>query len=254
MLKHRVIPCLLLRDGALVKTRQFKNARYVGDPINTIRIFNEKEVDELMVLDINASREKREPNYELIENFASECFMPLCYGGGVRSVQQAGRLFRLGVEKICLQSAALENPELISELADRFGSQSIVISVDIAINWLKQTCLYDSRSRGKLKRSWLNFMKEAVTRGAGEVVINLVDRDGMMIGYDLEIIKEAADAVNVPLIVLGGAGDIAHFRQAIDAGASACAAGSMFIFMGKHRAVMINYPRYDELQRIMNNE
>lgn len=250
MLKHRVIPSLLLRNGGLVKTRRFRDAKYVGDPINAIRIFNEKEVDELMVLDIVASREGREPDYTLIEKFAGECFMPLSYGGGIRTLEQARRLFALGVEKVCLQSAALETPVLISDLAERFGSQSIMVSVDVSHNWLKRPCLYASRTGKNLKYPWLRFLQEAINRGAGEIVVNAVERDGLMTGYDLELIEQAANAVNVPLIALGGAGELAHFRQAVARGASACAAGSMFVFQGPHRAVLISYPNYRQLEQL----
>lgn len=250
MLRTRVIPCLLLHNGGLVKTVHFREPKYVGDPINAVRIFNEKEVDELMVLDILASREKQEPNYALIEQFAGECFMPLCYGGGIRTVQQARQLFALGVEKICLQSAALENLSLVSDLAERFGSQSIVVSVDIARNWLKRPHLYESRSGRYLKRPWLEFLQEAVKYGAGEIVLNAVDRDGTMQGYDVELLHKAARSISVPLIALGGAGCLAHLREAIQAGASAVAAGSLFVFHGPHRAVLISYPKYQELETL----
>lgn len=253
MLKHRVIPCLLLRNGGLVKTRRFRQPKYVGDPINAIRIFNEKEVDELMVLDIIASRERREPDYALIEQFASECFMPLCYGGGIRTIGQARTLFSLGVEKVCLQSATLENPGLISELADQFGRQSIVVSVDVARNWLGRPKLYESRTRKLLKTPWLEFMQEAVNCGAGEVVLNSVDRDGLMQGYDLDLLQLAARSMSVPLIALGGAGSLEHMREAVKAGASAVAAGSFFVFHGPHRAVLISYPRYKELENLFGN-
>lgn len=253
MLKHRVIPCLLLKNGGLVKTQRFRQPKYVGDPINAIRIFNEKEVDELMVLDIIASRERREPDYALIEQFASECFMPLCYGGGIRTVGQARILFSLGVEKICLQSAALENPVLISELADKFGRQSVVVSVDVARNWFGQSKLYESRTRRRLKMPWLQFMQDAVDRGAGEIVLNSVDRDGLMHGYDLDLLRQATRSISVPLIALGGAGSQEHLREAVRAGASAVAAGSLFVFHGPHRAVLISYPKYKELENLFGN-
>ena len=253
MLKHRVIPCLLLKNGGLVKTQRFHRPKYVGDPINAIRIFNEKEVDELMVLDIMASRERREPDFALIEQFASECFMPLCYGGGIHTVGQARTLFSLGVEKICLQSAALENPSLISDLADKFGRQSIAVSVDVALNWFGQPKLYESRARKRLKMPWLQFMQHAVERGAGEIVLNSVDRDGLMHGYDLDLLRQASQSISVPLIALGGAGSPEHMREAVMAGASAVAAGSLFVFHGPHRAVLISYPKYEELETLFGN-
>lgn len=249
MLKHRVIPVLLLRDGGLVKTRQFKEATYVGDPINAIRIFNDKEVDELMVLDIIASKGSQEPDYATIELIASECFMPLCYGGGVSNLEQAARIFDLGVEKISLQSSALVDMKLISDIAKRFGSQSIVISVDVKYNWLKRPHLYQSKNGKLLKKNWITFAQEAIASGAGELLINAVDRDGEMSGYDINLIKQAASAVSVPVIALGGARNLNDFRHAVDAGASAVAAGAMFVFHGPHRAVLITYPSYSELEK-----
>lgn len=250
MLKHRVIPCLLLGHGGLVKTRRFSEPKYVGDPINAIRIFNDKEVDELMVLDILASRESSEPDYDLIEQFAGECFSPLCYGGGIRSVEQARRLFLLGIEKICVQSAAFDRPAFISDLAEKFGVQSVVASIDVKRDWLGRPALYMSRMGTTVAADWLQFLDEIVRRGAGEIVLNSVDRDGTMSGYDLDIVQQAARRVQVPVIALGGAGKLEHFKQAIDAGASAAAAGSMFVFQGPHRAVLISYPPYVELERL----
>lgn len=254
MLKHRVIPALLLRDGGLVKTRRFKEAKYVGDPINAIRIFNDKEVDELMVLDIVASKRVHEPDYAMIELFAGECFMPLCYGGGVRSVEQAARIFDLGVEKICLQSAALDDLTLISRIAERFGSQSLVVSVDVKRNWLKRPELYESRSGKSHKLRWLDFTQKAVAAGAGEVLINAVDRDGEMQGMDLELIREASTALSVPLIALGGVGSLQDIKDAVNVGASAVAAGAFFVFHGPHRAVLITYPLYRELEILLSNQ
>lgn len=250
MLKHRVIPALLLREGGLVKTRHFKKAQYIGDPINAIRIFNDKEVDELIVLDIDASKRGMEPDYATIELFASECFMPLCYGGGIHSIDQAAKLFDLGVEKICMQSAAFDQLALISRIADRFGSQSIVISVDVKRNWLKKPMLYESRSGRMHKQDWLDFVHKAVEAGAGEVLITAVDREGGMAGYDLPLIQQAAEALKVPLIALGGAGSLADIKAAINAGASAAAAGSLFVLHGPHRAVLITYPPYAELEKL----
>lgn len=251
MLKHRVIPALLLRDGGLVKTRQFKAAKYVGDPINAMRIFNEKEVDEMMVFDIVASKRAQEPDYTLIELLAEECFMPLCYGGGVRSVEQAARIFDLGVEKICLQSAAINDIELISRIAERFGAQSVMISVDVKRNWLGQPRLYESRTGKDHKLPWPDFVRQVVAAGAGEVLINAVDRDGEMQGMDLDLIREASSTVSVPLIALGGVGNLQDIKAAVNAGASAVAAGAFFVFHGPHRAVLITYPRYAELEQLL---
>jgi imidazole glycerol-phosphate synthase subunit HisF len=253
LLKHRVIPALLLRDGGLVKTRRFKDARYVGDPINAIRIFNDKEVDELLVLDIVASKRGQEPDYAMIELFSGECFMPLCYGGGVRSVEQAARIFDLGVEKICLQSGALNDLALISRIAERFGSQSVVVSVDVKRNWLKRPELYDSRLGKVHKLAWIDFAQQAVAAGAGEVLLNAVDRDGEMQGMDLELIRQASTALAVPLIALGGVGNMHDLKAAVNVGASAVAAGAFFVFHGPHRAVLITYPLYQELEVLLSN-
>jgi imidazole glycerol-phosphate synthase subunit HisF len=252
MLKHRVIPCLLLQNRGLVKTRAFANPKYVGDPINAIRIFNEKEVDELMVLDITASKDHREPDYALIEQFAGECFMPLAYGGGIKSVEQARRLFALGVEKICMQTAVLEDLSLITRLANQFGSQSILVSIDVKKNWRGRPQLYAAATGKTLSLDWCSYLVQAVQAGAGEAVLSAVDRDGMMQGMDLEIIRRAAVAVSVPLIAVGGAGSLVDIKAAVDAGASAVAAGAFFVFHGPHRAVLITYPRYEELKRLFN--
>ncbi|MER2511534.1 MAG: AglZ/HisF2 family acetamidino modification protein [Nitrosomonas ureae] len=250
MLKHRVIPCLLLRGGGLVKTLKFANPKYVGDPINAIRIFNDKEVDELMVLDIGASKEHRAPNFAMIEQFASECFMPLCYGGGIRTIAQAQQLFSLGVEKICLQTAVLEDLSLVTRLADRFGSQAVLVSLDIKRNWLGKPYLYAAATGKTVKQPWLEFSKRVVGAGAGELVVSAVDRDGTLIGMDLDLIREACVDLPVPVIAMGGAGSLADIKAATDAGASAVAAGAYFVFHGPHRAVLITYPQYHELENL----
>lgn len=248
MLKHRVIPALLLRNDGLVKTLKFNEPKYVGDPINAIRIFNEKEVDELMVLDISASKDRNVPNYAFIKEFASECFMPLTYGGGITTVEQAARLFDLGIEKICLQTAALNAPSLITKLAERFGSQSIVVSVDVKRNWLGIPRLYGATNGELRTEPWLTMTKLFVDAGAGEVLLNSVDKDGTLAGPDLELIRVAAVALPVPLIALGGISSLSDIKASVDAGASAVAAGAFFVFHGPHRAVLITYPNYSELE------
>lgn len=251
MLKHRVIPALLLSEGGLVKTKKFKDARYVGDPINAIRIFNEKEVDELMVLDILASKNRQEPDYSLIELFAGECFMPLCYGGGVKNISQAEKIFELGVEKISLQSGVMARGVLVSDIAKKFGSQSVVVSVDLKYDWLGKPKLYDSSLKKIAKKNWKDFVKEAVDRGAGELLINIVDKDGTKQGYDLAVIEEISSMVSIPVIALGGAGEIGDFKKAVNAGAAAVAAGAMFVLHGPHDAVLITYPSYVELENFL---
>lgn len=250
MLKHRVIPALLLRNGGLFKTTQFKDPKYVGDPINAIRIFNDKEVDELMVLDITASKEHREPNYALIEQFAGECFMPLAYGGGIRNVGQARQLFSLGVEKICLQTSAFENTSLIKELANQFGSQSVMVSIDVKKNWLGKPKLYQSATGKVMEIAWMDKLNELISAGAGEVLLNAVDKDGTLMGPDLSFIQQASSAIDVPLIALGGVSSLADIKACVDAGASAVAAGAFFVFHGPHRAVLITYPKYHELEQL----
>ena len=252
MLKHRVIPCLLLRNGGLVKTLKFSEPKYVGDPINAIRIFNDKEVEELMGLDITASKEKKEPNYALIEQFASECFMPLSYGGGIKTMEQAQRLFNSGIEKICLQTSVLDDLSLVKNLSDKWGSSSILVSVDVKRNWLGQPKLYSAATGKTLDKKWQDYMLDAVKAGAGEIVLNAVDKDGTMKGMDIELIKEAAKILSVPLVAVGGAGSLADIKAAVDAGANAVSAGAFFVFQGPHRAVLITYPKYNELVQLLS--
>ena len=251
MLKNRVIPALLLKGGGLVKTTKFKDPKYVGDPINAIKIFNEKQVDELMVLDITASKEGREPNYGLIEQFAGECFMPLAYGGGIRTVEQAKRLFANGVEKICLQTAALVNPGLVTELAGRFGSQSIMVSIDVKKNWLGNPQVYSASREKVVSTNWLDLLDQLIDAGAGEVLLNAVDKDGTLSGPDLDLIQKASKAVHVPLIALGGISSLEDIKAAINVGANGVAAGAFFVYYGPHRAVLITYPKYEELEELL---
>lgn len=251
MLRHRLIPFLLLHDGGLVKTQRFANPVYVGDPINTLHIFNEKEVDEIVLLDIMASRERRSPDYAAIEEYAGECFMPLTYGGGVGSVAEAAQLFRIGVEKICLQTAALGDLRLISDLAAKFGSQAVVVSVDVRRNWIGSPKLFSAASRSLRRESWLEFAQQAQAAGAGEIVMNAVDKDGTLAGPDLELVSQAAAALTVPLIALGGISSLGDVKATIDAGASAVGAGAFFVFFGPHRAVLITYPQQSELEALL---
>lgn len=242
----------MLRNGGLVKTVKFSDPKYVGDPINAIRIFNDKEVDELMVLDITASKERKEPDYALIEQFAGECFMPLSYGGGINNMAQAQRLFGLGIEKICLQTAVLNDMQLVKKLSDKWGSSSIMVSADVKRNWLGQPKLFSAATGRTLDKKWTAFLQDAVNAGAGEIVLNAVDRDGTMSGMDTGLIKEAAETLSVPLVAVGGAGSLADIKSAIDAGASAVSAGAFFVFQGPHRAVLITYPKYNDLVQLLN--
>lgn len=254
MLSHRVIPALLLSQGGLVKTTKFKKPKYVGDPVNAIRIFNEKEVDELVVLDIDASREKREPAYDAIAEFASECFMPLAYGGGIRTIEQARTLFSLGIEKVVLQTSILDSPQLITDIADRFGSQSVIASIDIKRDWRGRPKIWSSARRRKLSQPWLDKLKEYADAGAGEILLNSVDKDGTQEGYDHELVSAAAESLSIPVIALGGAGTLEHLASAVNSGAAAVAAGSLFVFQGPHRAVLISYPRYSVLESLFRSQ
>jgi imidazole glycerol-phosphate synthase subunit HisF len=249
MLRTRVIPCLLLRGAGLVKTTQFKNPVYVGDPINAIRIFNDKEVDELIFLDITASREGRGPALQAIRDFASECFMPVAYGGGIRCVEDAREVLSLGIEKIVINTLALRQPEVVSGIAREFGAQALVVSIDARRKVLGG---YEVMSVGGTQKTGLkptDHARNMVALGAGEILINSIERDGTQSGYDLVLTRSVADAVPVPVIACGGAGALEHFREAVAEGhASAVAAGSMFVFHGRHRAVLISYPSRSELE------
>lgn len=255
MNKKRLIPVLLLQKGGLVKTTKFAHPKYVGDPLNAVRIFNEKEVDELILLDISASKEKTEPDYKIIKQIAGECFMPLTYGGGIASLDQAAKIFSLGVEKISLQTAALKDPILITRLANRFGTQSIVLSIDVKRNWFnKPFLLCPQKPRTFHGASWLSVAQNLVAAGAGEVLLNAVDRDGTLAGPDVDLIGQAANALPVPLIALGGVASLSDIKLVIKAGASAVAAGAYFVFHGPHRAVLISYPSYRELEALFTRQ
>lgn len=243
MLRPRIIPCLLIKDKGLVKSTQFKDYRYIGDPMNAVRIFNEKEVDELSVFDIEATTEGRDPDYRLIQHLAEECRMPLCYGGGIKTIDQAQRIFSLGVEKISLSAAAINQPNLVAEIAKRVGGQSVVVVVDVKKKFFGgyEVCINNgNKNTGK---NLIEFIKEAQDLGAGEIVINNIDADGMMKGYDLELIKKVAQATKVPLTVLGGAGSLEDIGKLIEKfGIIGAAAGSAFVYKGKLKGVLINYP------------
>lgn len=253
MLRPRIIPCLLVHKGGLVKTRKFGEPKYVGDPINAVRTFNEKEVDELIVVDIDATRLGREPNYDLISKLASECRMPLCYGGGVREVEQIERIIALGVEKVAISAAAIATPEIIASGAKRVGSQSMVAVIDVRKTGLMGR--YEVVSHNASKRTGLDpvaFARTMQSEGAGEIVLNSVDRDGEMNGYDLGLVEQVRAAVSLPVTVLGGAGSHADLEKLIARqGIIGAAAGSLFVFKGKYRAVLISYPNRAEKEGIL---
>jgi cyclase len=251
MITHRIIPCLLLKNSGLVKTIRFKNPKYVGDPINTLKIFNEKEVDEIVFLDIRATLENKAPPFKLMEQVASECFMPLGYGGGIRKIQEMKTLFSIGVEKIIINSYAIENPSFIREVADLFGSQSIVVSIDVAKNWFGKYYVYKNSGTVNTGIDPVTHAVNMEKMGAGEIFLNSIDRDGMMAGYNLDLIKLVAQNLNIPVVACGGAKNMSDIASAINiAGAAAAAAGSIFVFQGPHKAVLISYPSGNEIKKL----
>ena len=250
MLKTRVIPCLLLRGAGLVKTVGFKNPKYVGDPINAIRIFNDKEVDELVLLDINASAERRGPAYGVIEEVASECFMPLAYGGGIHSVEEARRILKLGVEKVIFNTAAWRTPEVVRDASREFGAQAVVASIDVRRKLFGRHEVYVENGSRPAGVEVVEYAKRMEDAGCGEIFLTSIDRDGTQKGYDLELVAKVSAAVKVPVIASGGAATVADFAAAVDqGGAAAVAAGAMFVFHGPHRAVLITYPSAADLAR-----
>jgi cyclase len=247
MVRIRIIPLLLLKNQGLVKTLKFKNPTYIGDPINAVRIFNDKEVDELVFLDITATVEQRPPPFDLIAKIASECFMPFCYGGGIYTLDHVTQLFSLGVEKVALNTIAARNAKFVREVAAIAGSQSVVVSIDVKKNLFGQYRVVTESGTRSTGRDPVEFAKEIEQAGAGEILLNSINRDGTMTGYDVELIRRVSGAVTIPIVAAGGARGVPDFAEAIQAGASAAAAGSVFVFTGKHRAVLISYPSFDEL-------
>ncbi|MFT3748920.1 MAG: AglZ/HisF2 family acetamidino modification protein [Agriterribacter sp.] len=254
MRRIRVIPVLLIHKGGLVKSINFKNYTYVGDPINAVKLFNEKEVDEIAILDINASRENRPPDIQKIAEIASEAFMPLAYGGGITTIDQIKEIFYNGVEKVILNKSAIVNPSLISSAAKIFGNQSVVVSLDIKKGFLGGEKIFSDNGRKNTGLNVVQFAKRMEDAGAGELLINSIDRDGTYKGYNIEMIRAVTEIVNIPVIAMGGASSIEDFRQAVINGASAVAAGSMFVFQRPHKAVLISYPSgRDLLEKLYSN-
>ena len=252
MFRSRVIPCLLLSDSGLVKTVKFGTPKYIGDPINAVRIFNDKEVDELVVLDISATRAVRGPRFDMIREIAAECFMPLTYGGGVRTIEQMDRLFRSGVEKVSLNSEVFCTPQLVREAARRFGAQSVIVSIDVRRNWMGRYRVWSDGGRKDSGLDPYDHARQMVDLGAGEILVQSIDRDGTMDGYDLDLVRRITSSVSVPVVACGGAGKFEDLSRVIrDAGAAAAAAGSLFVFHGKHRAVLISYPTQQELAAVL---
>jgi len=244
MLRPRIIPCLLIQDGGLVKTTRFKEPKYVGDPINAVKIFNEKEADELIVLDIDASVKGVEPNYKQIAHLAVECRMPLCYGGGIRTAEQAKKIISLGVEKVAISAAAMNDPLLVTRIAEEIGRQSVVVVLDYKQRLLsKNQDVWTHNGTRNTKRNVLDVALEMERLGAGEIVINSIDNDGRMKGYDVSLAAKLRKTINIPITVLGGGGSLEDMHKVVaECGVVGVAAGSFFVFKGPYRAVLISYP------------
>ncbi len=248
MKRIRVIPSLLIRKGGLVKSIKFKNHIYVGDPINAVKVFNDKEVDELVVLDISATQEARPPDMKAIKEIASEVFMPLGYGGGITTLEEVKKLIAIGVEKVILNTSALRNPHFIKQISDYVGRQSIVVSMDVKKNLWGKYKVYGNNGTKNSDLDPIDFAKLMEANGAGEILLNAIDRDGTFAGFDEALIKAVSSSITIPLVALGGASSIEDFRKAVQAGASAVSAGSLFVFQRPHRAVLISYPSQKDLK------
>lgn len=258
MLQKRIIPCLLLKDGLLVKTIQFNNPRHIGEPIYAIKIFNDYEVDEIMIVDIMASRcnsrnpPKNKIPFDLISKISDESCMPVTYGGGIDSINDLKALFNAGVEKACINTCAIENPLFVREAASEFGNQSIMVALDVKQHSNGTYGVFTHGGMASMQVDTVTCAVQMEQQGAGEILLNSIDRDGTMIGYDIPLIKTVASAVNIPVIALGGAGTMDDFSKALHGGgASAVAAGSMFVYFGRKRAVLINYPSREEIEKII---
>lgn len=246
------MPCLLVDKGRLVKTVNFKNPSYVGDPVNAIKIYNEKEVDELILLDIIATVQGREPSFDLLSSVADECFMPLTYGGGIKKLDDIKKIFSLGIEKVAINSYASQDPGFISKAAELFGNQSIVVSIDVKKTLFGKYAVYTHSGQKATGYNPVEYAVKMEKMGAGEILLNSIDRDGTWKGYDTALIRAVTDAVNIPVIACGGAGNIQDFSEAVKkGGASAVAAGSMVVFSGKGLGVLINFPKQIELRKIL---
>lgn len=251
----RVIPVLLIKNDILYKGVNFKNHSYVGDPINAVKIFNEKEVDELIFLDIGCTNSNQEPNYEFLNHVASECFMPLCYGGGITNIKQIEKILYNGVEKVCINTTTVENPSFIKEACKEFGSSTIVASIDSKKHFIGGYKVYTHSGTKKTKLDPLSHAKHLEDLGVGEILVNSIDKEGSMSGFDIELTKMLASELSIPVVASGGAGSLDHFKDAIHNGhASAVSAGSYFVFQGKHKAVLITYPDKIELESLFREE
>jgi imidazole glycerol-phosphate synthase subunit HisF len=253
MLRPRVIPLLLIKNKGLVKSIKFSEYKYVGDPINAVRIFNEKKVDELMMIDIDATSKSESPNFEMIKLWASECRMPLCYGGGIKTLDDAQKIFALGVEKIALSSEAISNPLLVKQISDKVGSQSVVVVLDVKKNFFGNYEIYTHNAKKLTKVKIFDFIQKLEKLGVGEIIINSIDRDGLMKGYDILLAKKVREKISIPITILGGAGNYEDIKQLVNEfkiiGAGA---GSLFVFKGKYKAVLINYLSDDQKNNLIS--
>ncbi|CAM3475550.1 AglZ/HisF2 family acetamidino modification protein [Aequorivita lipolytica] len=248
MRRIRIIPVLLIQNGGLVKSIKFKDHKYIGDPINAVKIFNEKEVDEIVILDISASKENRGPNIEKLTDIAGEAFMPLSYGGGITTIEQVKKLLYQGAEKVILNTSTFDNPKLLTQIAEQFGSQSAVVSIDVKKDWLGNYKVYRNNGKKNTNLSPVDFAKKVEEAGAGEIILTSIDRDGTYKGFDIELIKLVADSVSIPVVACGGASKVADITEAIvKGGASAVAAGSLFVYASEQKGIMINYPKQNQL-------
>lgn len=252
MLRTRVIPCLLLKNESLVKTVKFKEYNYIGDPVNTVRIFNELEVDELMFLDIFASKENRDINLKILQDIANECFMPLSYGGNIQSLDDAKRILQIGFEKVVINSNSFNNLELIKDISNYFGAQSVVCSIDVKNDFWGSQKIYSHHGRKKQKYDIVQWAKEVEKAGAGELLVTSIDREGTWAGYDIELIKSITNSVQIPVVANGGCGKVEHLSEVVKkANASACAVGSMVVYQKKDMGVLVNFPDRKNLEQIL---
>ena len=253
MLKTRIIPCLLLHDGGLVKTEKFKNPKYVGDPMNAVRIYNEKEVDELIFLDIDASKHGRGPDLNIIRDLATECFMPFAYGGGITALNEIHQILNIGVEKVIINQAALSNPGLVKEASKHFGSSTIIVAIDVKKDLWGTYKVYNHVKQKLEKVPPEEYAQWVSDAGAGELFINNVDRDGTYAGFDVQILQRINEIVSVPVVACGGASSLQDFNEVVSkTNISGVAAGSLFVYQGPHRAVLISYPSAEQLQQLFS--
>ena len=251
MLSVRVIPSLLLKNTGLVKTIKFKNPTYIGDPINAVKIFNDKEVDEIIFLDITKTLENKQPNFDLIQDIANECFIPFAYGGGIKDIDTIKKIFKLGAEKVILNSVAYYDKSIITKASDIFGSQSIVVAIDVKKNWLGKNEVVVSCGTKKTGLNPVSYAIEMQKLGAGELFINSIDKDGTRNGYDIDLLKEITNNIEIPVIASGGAGNLEDMKLVVEkANVAAVAAGSLFVYYGNMNGVLINYPERNDIEKL----